>query len=123
MNILIVEDEQSIANNIITILKLYQHDCIHFSNGKDATDYLLTTINLPHLIFSDVMMPFVDGFEFLSFVKSNETTKNIPFCLLSARADVVDINFGLNKGADAYLTKPFTAKDLLKTVDSCLIKK
>jgi DNA-binding response OmpR family regulator len=123
MNILVVEDEQAIANNILTILKLYNHSCLHCSNGQEAIDYLQNAENLPKLIFSDVMMPIVDGFEFLNFVKNNESTKNIPFCLLSARADVVDINFGLNRGADAYLTKPFTAKELIKTTEMCLALK
>lgn len=122
MNILVVEDEQSIANNIITILQLYNHQCVHMPNGQDAVNYLLETQNLPNIIFSDVMMPFLDGFELLDFVKKNEATHSIPFCLLSARADVIDIDFGLSKGADAYLTKPFTAKDLLLTLDKCINK-
>lgn len=117
MNILIVEDELSIANNISTILKLYNHNCTHMANGKLAMEYLESENNLPNIILSDVMMPEVDGFELLKFVMGNEKTKNIPFCLLSARADVIDINFALDKGASAYITKPFTAKDLIKTIE------
>lgn len=120
MNILIVEDEPSIANNITTILQLYKHTCVHQPNGQAAIDYLTQTNLLPQIIISDVMMPEVDGFELLEYVKNNNSTKDIPFCLLSARADVVDIDFAFSKGADAYLTKPFTAKDLLKTVEKCI---
>ncbi len=112
--VLVIEDETSILNNICTILQISGYNCIKASNGKEGLEQLAT--HQPQLILCDVMMPEMDGFEVLKNVRENETTQAIPFCFLSARADVVDIDFGLSLGANGYVTKPFSAKDLLETV-------
>jgi DNA-binding response OmpR family regulator len=112
--VLVIEDETSILNNICTILQISGYTCIKASNGKEGLEQL--AIQLPQLILCDVMMPEMDGFEVLKNVREHETTQAIPFCFLSARADVVDIDFGLSLGANGYVTKPFSAKDLLETV-------
>jgi chemotaxis family two-component system response regulator PixG len=112
--VLVIEDETAILNNICTILQIYGYNCIKASNGVEGLQQLAT--NQPHIILCDVMMPEMDGFEVLKNVRENLTTQDIPFCFLSARADVVDIDFGLSIGANAYFTKPFAAKDLIETV-------
>jgi CheY-like chemotaxis protein len=85
------------------------------SKGVEALKLLST--QLPQVILCDVMMPEMDGFEVLKNIRQNPLTQAIPFCFLSARADVVDIDFGLSLGANAYVTKPFSAKDLLAAVE------
>lgn len=112
--ILVVEDETSILNNICTILQVSGYNCLKASNGLQALEILETTI--PSLILCDVMMPEMNGFEFLEHVMKNQLTQKIPFCFLTARADVIDIDNGLSIGAKAYITKPFQIKDLLSTV-------
>ena len=121
-NILIIEDEPGILNNIVTILQMYNYNCFKANDGAVAIDMLTQQLVKPQLILCDVMMPNMDGFEVLTFVRNNEETKNIPFCFLTARADVLDINNGLEIGANAYITKPFTAKDLLATVKRLLLE-
>ncbi|MFY7965834.1 MAG: response regulator transcription factor [Chitinophagaceae bacterium] len=112
--VLVIEDEISILNNICTILQISGYHFIKASNGLQALKILST--QLPHIILCDVMMPEMDGFEVLKNIRKNPITQSIPFCFLTARADIVDIDFGLSIGANAYVTKPFSAKDLLAAV-------
>lgn len=118
ITILVVEDESFILNNICTILEISGYNYLKASNGKHALEILQE--NKPHLIICDVMMPEMNGFELLELLQSNIATAKIPFCFLSARADVVDVNNGLFKGAKAYITKPFLAKELLLTISKIL---
>lgn len=113
--VLVIEDEASILNNICTILQISGYNFLKASNGLEALELL--SIQLPQVILCDVMMPEMDGFEVLKNVRQNPLTQTIPFCFLSARADVVDIDFGISLGANAYVTKPFSAKDLLAAVE------
>lgn len=113
--VLIIEDEPIILNNISTILQLSGCTCHKAANGVEALSLLQTLT--PNLIMCDVMMPDMNGFEVLQYVQQQPQLKHIPFCFLSARADVVDIDNGLALGAAAYITKPFLAKDLLATVN------
>lgn len=118
--ILIIEDELAILNNISTILEISGFTCLKANSGVQALQLFETL--MPHLILCDVMMPEMDGFEVLQKLRENELTKNIPFCFLSARADILDIDYGLSLGANGYITKPFTAKDLVQTVQKLLPK-
>jgi signal transduction histidine kinase/DNA-binding response OmpR family regulator len=74
----------------------------------------------PDLILTDVMMPELDGFGLLSAVRANETVQSVPVILLSARAGEEARIEGLHAGADDYLVKPFTARELLASVGSQL---
>ena len=118
--ILIIEDELAILNNISTILEISGFTCLKANSGVQALQLLETL--MPHLILCDVMMPEMDGFQVLQKLRENELTKNIPFCFLSARADILDIDYGLSLGANGYITKPFTAKDLVQAVQKLLPK-
>ncbi len=116
--ILIIEDELAILNNISTILEISGFTCHKANSGVQALQLLETL--MPHLILCDVMMPEMDGFQVLQKLRENENTKAISFCFLSARADILDIDYGLSLGANGYITKPFSAKDLVQTVQKLL---
>jgi CheY-like chemotaxis protein len=118
--VLVIEDEAAILNNICTILQISGYNCVKASNGIEGL--LQIEKQHPSLILCDVMMPEMDGFEVLKQLRENPNTTTIPFCFLSARADVVDIDFGISLGANGYLTKPFLAKDLVKTVATLILK-
>ncbi|MBE9226552.1 response regulator [Phormidium sp. LEGE 05292] len=75
---------------------------------------------LPDLVLADVMMPELDGFELLRELRSNQQTKELPIVLLSARAGEESRIEGLKAGADDYLTKPFSARELLARVEATL---
>lgn len=83
---------------------------IEANNGLEALKKLETS--LPDIIISDVMMPEMDGYQFLARVKNNETWKNIPVMMLTARASEEDLLHGLSFGVDDYIIKPFNTKEL-----------
>lgn len=114
--VLVVEDEVNILKNIVTILQLSGYHCLQATNGKEAIEILINN-QLPNIILSDVMMPEMNGFELLDYVLKSEKLSNIPFCFLTALADVIEIDKGLAVGAKAYITKPFSTKDLINTIN------
>lgn len=114
--VLVIEDETAILNNICTILQISGYDCHKANSGLVAFEILQTVI--PDIILCDVMMPDMNGFEVLQKLQDDEHLKNIPFCFLSARADIIDIDYGISLGAKGYITKPFSAKDLVQTVQN-----
>lgn len=118
--ILIVEDEKEIRENIEQILQLNDYETISANNGKTALD--LAIEYLPDLIVSDIMMPYMDGYEFLENVRKTPEISVIPCILVTARVEKKDIRQGMELGADDYLTKPFTPEELLNSVTSRLAR-
>lgn len=102
--ILIVEDNEEIQDLIKDILsKDYQ--VLQAYNGQEGLK--MATKNLPDLIISDVMMPIMDGLEFVKKLKMNTLTSHIPIIILTARSLVKNRMEGFETGADEYITKPF----------------
>jgi CheY-like chemotaxis protein len=118
--ILVVEDEHLLLHNIVSILNLFGFSTLQATNASDALTLLQT--NKPDLILSDVMMGEIDGFQFIKMVKEIPSLSNIQFVFLTALADVIDRNKGMVGGADAYVTKPFSGKELVKTINQILYK-
>ncbi len=114
--ILIVEDEPMLLQNISSILELYGFKTLQASSGFEGMKHLLT--NQPDLIVCDVMMEGMNGFEMIAQVRANPAIQSIPFIFLTAWADVNDKTKGMDAGAQAYLTKPFVAKELVKTINT-----
>jgi len=114
--ILIVEDNEEVAQFVASFLKEYT---IEFAkNGVAGIEKAKALI--PDLIISDVMMPQKNGFELCDMLKADEKTSHIPIILLTARATKIDRISGLQKGADAYLTKPFSNTELQLWVSNLL---
>lgn len=114
--ILIVEDNIEVAQFVASFLRKYN---IHFAtNGQEGIEKALELI--PDLIISDVMMPQKNGFELCEQLKEDQRTSHIPIILLTARATSTDRLSGLKKGADAYLTKPFSDDELQLWVNNLL---
>jgi PAS domain S-box-containing protein len=88
------------------------------SNGEEALAFARSSA--VDLVLSDVMMPRMDGFDLLRHLRSDVRTRAIPFILLSARAGEESRVEGLEAGADDYLVKPFTVRELLARVDTHL---
>jgi len=104
--ILLVDDNSSIQFNIGLMLKLNNFLVLKANNGKEAIEILKESKNYPDLIISDILMPEIDGYEFLEKISSNPNWNTIPFIFLSAKATPDDIKLGKLLGADDYLTKP-----------------
>ncbi|MFZ1530341.1 MAG: helix-turn-helix domain-containing protein [Ferruginibacter sp.] len=91
------------------------------SVGKDGREGLDIAVNLvPDLIITDVMMPFVDGFEMCRRLRLDERSSHIPIIMLTAKADIQSKLEGIEKGADVYLEKPFHKEELLLRIKKLL---
>jgi len=118
--ILVIEDELFLRQNIKTILELKGYICHLASHGAEGIDVLNNII--PDLILCDVMMPGVDGFGVLEFVKSKESLKEIPFIFLTARADTQDRDKAFEMKATDYITKPFSIAELIGSIEKVIQK-
>lgn len=115
--VLVVEDDEEIRSYICRELAtdFYTEGC---GNGKEALELIFK--RPPHLIISDVMMPEMDGIALCTRVKQNINLNHIPVVLLTAKTREEDNLEGLNCGADAYLTKPFSIEILRRTVQNLI---
>lgn len=116
--ILVVEDEQPILDNIVEILTVGKHDSVSAVNGIEGVEMAHRT--MPDLILCDINMPGMDGYGVLMELRSDPRTTLIPFVFLTAYVDRPFQRRGMNLGAADYLTKPFSAKELLETVNAQL---
>ena len=111
--ILIVDDELSICLLLENFLSK-EYDVFSTLNSYEALEWLES--NLPSLIISDIQMPGIDGFEFLTKVRQRGFTKNTPFVMLSAKSESKERIKCYRLGAQDYLTKPFNPEELEEVV-------
>ena len=120
-HVLIVDDDAEIGNYISTELGRYFkfHVC---PNGREGLKELLSSVNeTPYdLVISDVMMPEMDGFTMLRMIKTNINISDIPVIMLTSMADVGNRLEGLERGADAFLAKPFNMEELRMNIENLL---
>ncbi len=114
--ILVIEDDESVQNVIKELLELLDFCVITAANGETGIEKALTA--KPDAILCDVMMPTIDGFEVLQKIKAENSTKNIPFIFLTAKAETQLIEKGLNAGAIFYIAKPFTIEELSSALET-----
>ena len=114
MRILLAEDERDLADALEAMLKHNNYSVDTVDNGQDALDYLMLDDYDGAIL--DVMMPKMDGVSVVQ--KLRESKKNTPVLLLTAKSEIEDKVYGLDNGADDYLTKPFVIKELLARVRS-----
>jgi len=117
-NILIVEDESSILELISLNIHQAGFNPIRAINAEYANNIVKETI--PDLIVLDWMLPGMDGIEFAKRLKANSETKSIPIIMLTAKADEGNKIKGLDVGADDYLTKPFSPRELIARIKTIL---
>ena len=115
--VLLVDDNADMREYVRTLLAA-RFEVVAVSNGKEALDEVKR--RPPSLVLSDVMMPEMDGFALLAELRQDPATATIPIIMLSARAGEESRIEGVEAGADDYLTKPFTARELIARVESQL---
>ena len=118
--ILVIEDELFVRENIVELLEAEDFEVFSTENGILAI--LWAQENNPDLVICDVMMPEMNGHEVLAEIRQLPQTTLTPFIFLTAMADKGDIRYGMELGADDYLTKPFTRHELLSAINSRLEK-
>ena len=113
--VLVVEDEPSLQETLVYNLEKEGYAVEAVGDGREALD-LVRSLK-PDLIVLDLMLPGLDGFEITRVLRKEMTT---PILMLTARDDVIDRVVGLEVGADDYLTKPFSMRELLARVKAQL---
>ena len=112
--ILVIEDEEHIRSNIAEILSYENYDVIEAPNGTRGIE--LAHQYKPDVVLCDVLMPGITGWDVLLELRSSSVTADTQFVFLTALADRASARKGMSHGADDYIAKPFTHKELLDTV-------
>ncbi|MBE2195451.1 MAG: response regulator [Anaerolinea sp.] len=115
-NILVLEDQASLLKGIRDILEIQGYAVETALNGREGLEKLQNAPIPPDLIVSDIMMPELNGLEFLREVRRVPKWMHIPFVFLTAKGEKSDMRYGFQAGADHYITKPFDPEDLLVIV-------
>jgi twitching motility two-component system response regulator PilG len=112
--VLVIDDSNTIRRSAEIFLKQGGHDVLLAEDGFDA----LAKVNdyLPNLIFCDILMPRLDGYQTCAIIKRNDKFANTPIVMLSSKDGVFDKARGRMVGSQDYLTKPFTKDQLLQAV-------
>jgi phosphate regulon transcriptional regulator PhoB len=112
--ILIVEDDRDIVEMVEYNLREEGYATVSALNGEDGVNSARK--ERPDLIILDIMLPVMDGFEVCRALKSDEATARIPIIILSAKSQETDKVVGLELGADDYVTKPFSPRELIARI-------
>jgi twitching motility two-component system response regulator PilG len=116
LKVLVIDDSNTIRRSAEIFLKQGGHEVLLSEDGFDA----LSKINdfQPDLIFCDILMPRLDGYQTCAIIKRNAKFSSVPIVMLSSKDGVFDKARGRMAGSQDYLTKPFTKDQLLQTVQS-----
>ncbi len=114
LKVLVIDDSNTIRRSAEIFLKQGGHEVLLAEDGFDA----LAKVNdyQPHLIFCDILMPRLDGYQTCAIIKRNARFSGVPIVMLSSKDGVFDKARGRMVGSQDYLTKPFTKDQLLQTV-------
>ncbi|MBK9360151.1 MAG: response regulator [Rubrivivax sp.] len=116
--ILIADDEPNILISLEYLMKRQGYEVFVARDGQEALDLLRA--HLPRLVLLDVMMPRKSGFEVCQELRADEAIKDTLVLMLTAKGRDTDVAKGLGVGADAYMTKPFSTKELVQKVADLL---
>lgn len=119
--IAIVDDEPDIIELVSVNLKKSGFNANSFQNGEDFYDFLKT--NVPDLVILDLMLPDTDGLEICKFLRKDDKYQNTYIIMLTAKDEEIDKVLGLEIGADDYITKPFSPKELIARVKALFRRK
>jgi twitching motility two-component system response regulator PilG len=112
--VLVVDDSNTIRRSAEMFLKQGGHEVLLAEDGYDALGKVIDFE--PHLVFCDILMPRLDGYQTCTIIKRNPHFANVPVVMLSSKDGVFDKARGRMAGAQDYLTKPFTKEQLLQAV-------
>jgi twitching motility two-component system response regulator PilG len=116
--VLVIDDSKTIRRSAETLLAREGYDVITATDGFDALAKIAD--NRPEIIFVDVMMPRLDGYQTCALIKNNAEFRGTPVVMLSSKDGLFDRARGRIVGSDLYLTKPFSRDELLGTIRTLL---
>ncbi len=116
--VFIIEDERDISELIALHFRKSGFIVVEFSKGNDFLDFLKK--KKPDLIILDLMLPDIDGIEICKYMKSEILFRSVPIIILTAKSEESDKIIGLELGADDYVTKPFSPRELVARVKNIL---
>ncbi|MDY7002959.1 MAG: response regulator [Cyanobacteriota bacterium] len=119
--ILVVDDNPDLRSYVSRIMRKYNFNVLSGRNGAEGFE--IAQIHHPHLIITDLMMPIVSGLDLIKMIREEKDLRGIPIILLTAKADEDTRIEGVERGADAYLSKPFNDRELLAEVNNLLALK
>lgn len=114
IKVMIIDDSNTIRRSAEIFLKTSGCEVILAEDGFEAMSKIVD--NQPNIIFIDIVMPRLDGYQACMLIKKNPTYQSIPVIMLSSRDGLFDKAKGRIAGSDNYLTKPFTAEGLLSII-------
>jgi len=114
LTVMVVDDSKTIRKTADTLLKRVGCHVITAEDGFDALSKIVD--HKPDIIFVDIMMPRLDGYQACALIKNNKDFKNTPVVMLSSKDGLFDKAKGRIVGSDQYLTKPFSKEELLGAI-------
>jgi DNA-binding response OmpR family regulator len=120
--VLVVDDEPDILNLTQKFLDLGEIETITSTNAKEAVKVIEERYDEISIVLLDLMMPGPSGYSVLEEIKNNDKYKHIKVVLFTVKSFNEDIQKGKRMGADGYITKPFSGKELVKYVQSMLVE-
>ncbi len=116
LKVMVIDDSKTIRRTAETLLKREGCEVVTASDGFEALAKIVD--QNPHIIFVDVMMPRLDGYQTCALIKNNQVFRSTPVIMLSSRDGLFDKARGRIVGSEQYLTKPFTREELLGAIRS-----
>ena len=114
LKVMVIDDSKTIRRTAETLLKKSGCEVVTATDGFEALSKILE--HRPNIIFVDIMMPRLDGYQTCALIKNNKMFKNTPVIMLSSKDGLFDRARGRIVGSEQYLTKPFTKDELLGAI-------
>ncbi len=120
VKVMVIDDSKTIRRSAETLLKKVGCDVVTATDGFEALSKI--TEHHPDIIFVDIMMPRLDGYQTCALIKNNQTFKSTPVIMLSSKDSIFDRARGRIVGSEEYLTKPFSKEDLISAITAHVAK-
>jgi CheY-like chemotaxis protein len=117
-NILLIDDNRDHLRLLAKLLRNEGYQTTQIARGKEAMASIQE--NTPDIIFLDISMPDMNGYQICRLLRSNERTKNIPIILISASDETIDRRLATSAGGSGYITKPLNIEEVLKQIETQL---
>ncbi len=114
VKVMVIDDSKTIRRSAETLLKKVGCNVVTAIDGFEALAKI--TVHKPDIIFVDIMMPRLDGYQTCALIKNNQAFKGTPVIMLSSKDSIFDRARGRIVGSEEYLTKPFSKEDLIQAI-------